>query len=725
MPVRRVKQGDSQLPAPNLNLQRHVAAGSLNTRLSGGGSRAGLQQQFASEYRSHDPDIVKVRNDTGCDLNKFDAVGLDFIADNDDTPTYACSRPNFCRHAGRTAILIDDLNNNQIGYAAIAGVATANVPQMTSPANYTFNGRYETTTFPPMTVDAGYLGPADAVQRAIGLHRVREGGSIAVMHYDDIGSPFQDLATVKLRNPSVELLEESRSRCKCLDGSCTHKCTFVDGEYGWRLYRNDCERGNDPSKALYDAIDKGDLSFSYQHHVCSCDESPVSTSRVCDASTLGQYLTEPCVGPSSQVATVQFADSAEFCGEYCIWYGNQLIRGCDESCNSDCACISPTELGNLPGAAVFVGDSVPYVFRTPCLKIDEGGVCVHSAGPNGWTEVFNNCSSLCPCDTPPVLASQFPAGYRYTQKCNRTNCRPCNPRGKCVWRYSEETVQSGFWQQIYARWTLLYETCPGNCECSKTPPGYDGNLAQAPIGVTRYTTGDIVETSCCKSPISKCDPTTTTPEPTTTITPSTPPPGDCGCTLPYHYCEWTCKHVDGLGMHWFNTYHKCCNINWPLHCSCGRGFVQPYPCDASTIGRKAYSACTSIHYSPASFSAAVSSSDLVEYPTTTTTASPTTTSHPTVGPSTTPSITAAYALTNNSGTTIQPTCRTMCVQSSPTLNADGTVSQAGYMSVEIGTADGLCSRFGSDTACIISSPCNASTAGTVIEGICRRVDQDV
>lgn len=684
-----------------------------------------MHQQFNTSSQYRDSDIVYVRNDTGCDLQKFDSVGLDYVVGYDEIPTYGASRPNSCRHTGRFAVLISGLLDGQIGQAVISGVTPMYAPQLGSVGIARTNASLSTSTLPPMTVDAGFFGPQPRVQRAIGLHKVHHDGSAAVIHYDDIGSEYQDLAVVKMRNPGAELLEANRSRCQCADGSCTYRCSESDGEYSWSLFRQDCDRADIAfSKQGWHAAPTDD--DTYQHTACECEASPL-TSRECSQATLGSYLTAPCIAPNNTISTVQFSDTDEFCGQYCLWHGETLIRGCDESCNSDCSCVSPVDLGPLITGTIYIGDKIPQLVRTPCLRIDEGGVCIHMAGSNGWTEVYNNCSSVCPCDDPPDDASSYPSGYRYSQKCNKSRCIPCSPSGHCKWRYNEVSATSGFFTKIYAQWTLIDSSCPPGCECPDAPPGYSGdNQISAFTGNRRYAENEVLTVPCCKSPYrnSPCDPTTTSTT-STAPPPTTPlPPGACGCNTARQYCEWTCKNGNvGQGIGWYNTHSVCCNRYPPLSCSCGRGFVAPYPCTAAVIGHKSYSNCTPANSLPSAASVAVSDPSLLPTISPTTTTTTTTTSHPTVDPSTTPAISASYFIANN-GTTEQPTCRVLCIKSSPSLDESGNVHQSGYTTIETGTIDGLCSRYGENHACILFSPCNESTAGQVLEGICKRVDRD-
>lgn len=724
---RRVRPGDRSLPAGNLNLQSE-AARQASVRLSGGASRTGIGQTFSSSYRPHDPDVIYVRNDTGCDLNKFDPVGLDYLINDLETPTYASSRPNYCRHAGRFAILTSSLKNNTVGMAVISGVSGSFLPQMGNPESISTSASYSTTPAPGFSVDAGFTGNINRIQRAIGLNPVGNGGSASVLHYDDIGSQYQDFGYVKLGNASPELIEASRGRCRCADGSCTYQCQLNDDTtYSWNLYRQDCERA--------------DIKFSRSSEIssdpsnstsCSCPDIPFSTSRTCNSLSIGQFLTDPCLGPEDEIGTVEFTDDDAFCGEYCLWQGEQLIRGCDESCNSDCACISPLELGPLTQGITRPGNRIPRLIRTPCLNISEGGVCIHMASSTGWTEVYNNCSAACPCEEPSASASLYPAGYRYRQECNRARCIPCSPAGKCSWRYNEIAVQNGIYTVYYAKWTPVGSTCIGGCECNPNPPGPEGLVNTAPVSYQRYEENEIVSVPCCKSPYGKpCGTTTVVPTTSsTTSSTTTVPPGSCGCTNPAHYCERTCDLVN-IGSQsvysWRLTYSLCCGTSYPKYCGCRTSaFIEPYPCNAGTYGQKAYSACEPLPSSTSGSAAtAVTNAALVSYFTTTTTTTSTTTGYPVVSPSTTPEITAAYPIVNSAGTTIQPTCRVMCIKTFPSLNSSGEVYQSGYFSLEVGTEDGLCSRFGSDNACILVSPCNESSAGQIIEGICRRVDRNV
>lgn len=709
---KRVKPGDTSLSHQMLNMQAD-AARSLNDRISGGAVRGNFSQQYSSGYQPSDPDIVFVRNDTGCDLNKFDSVGLDYLVNAEDTPIYGASRPNACRHAGRFAVLTGELKNGQVGRAVISGVTAMRAPQIGDPA-----AKLRNTLDAKLTVDAGFLGTASEMQRAHGLHKSALAGSAAVLYYDDIGSDYTDLAVSKLRNPSPELVEASRSRCLCADGSCTYKCNNNSGTYSWDLYRQDCERAD--IKFTQGGWQGTPTSDDHALHTsCSCKDTP-DTSRTCDAASEGEFLTVPCEAPESIIQTIQFADTNSSCGQYCLWHGSSLVRGCDESCDNNCACISPSDLGSLITEPVNVGDEIPYLFRTPCLKINEGGVCVHQASSSGWTEVYNNCSAKCPCEEPSADASTFPGGYRYSQPCNRARCIPCSPSGACRWKYNTTTVQNGFFTQSYATWTFLESSCPSGCECAGEPPGYEGQIFS---GQQQYDEDEVVTVACCKSPFgSPCDPTSTTTT-TTTQPPTTQPPGDpCGCPSA-RQCEWTCKYGNvGTGLGWFNTYSSCCNRLPPLSCTCGRGFVQPYQCTSATLGHKAYSLCTPFSAPSSSFQTAAASPEQLIRPTTTTTTTTTTTARPTVSPSTTEEITAAYPIVNSSGTTLQPTCRVICIKAQPTISDSGTVYQSGYTGIEIGTADGLCSRY-TNSACIIPVACNESTAGQVIEGVCRTVER--
>lgn len=480
----RIRPGDPQLSADHLNRQSDFSADVLSGRVPAGSFRHGVHYNSAGHYQNQDPDVVNIRNDTGCEIEQFQIVGLDRIASDEDEPVYGSSIPNGCRHAGQFAVALESIQPNSFGRAVFSGYTPSLIPEAGT-GSLDVAGNDPGFASGESGLASNEFGSMDVLW---GAPRLTETGAW--------------IGGTRIRNAYTSLVSKQQDACGCASRGCEYECQEDSGEYGWEVVRSNCqsryESRRDPSES----------------ELCDCrDPDTVSATRFpCNSGSVGHRMTLGCQGISaaSQSVTITVDEDID-CESTCVWRkpldGKEwiLVEGCQSPCSMGCNCLHP-DMAN-------VGTSADEAVM-PCIKTGDRGACVFRALSSRWEKVFDNCSRACPCPDPEDDYSAYPPGEIFVTDCGSSRCTPCYPEGFCRWRHNLVNGRS--------QWTFVTSQCGPYCECRSEPP-YAESLSALSY-IAPYDDGEIVTVGCCKSPIGLCDPTSTTQVPPTTSLPPTTSP---------------------------------------------------------------------------------------------------------------------------------------------------------------------------------------------------------